>query len=860
MESSALDDLLGIGPQRIYKDKYLNEISFPLGGIGTGSIGLAGNGSLKDFEIFNRPHLGSWFPKTFGIIRVKEQNKNPVCRILEGPKIGPYTPRDGGAYHCNGEGFPHMDSCEFSGEFPFARIKFKSKAIPLDVELEAYNPFIPSDEASSSYPVAILRYHVKNISNNSVAVSIIRSMLNLVGFRLGKNENMIFNATDTIQGKFLNEFREEENIKGIFFTRKEQNRESPDFGSLALTTSNENYNYTPYWPKSYWYAAIEEIWNSVKDSNSLPFRKRDVSNKAEAGALLISENLAPGESKIFSFYITWYFPNFEKYWRNMQFNRTDGKKITWKNYYASQFDDAFDVAVNFVNNEDQLYILTKKFHQALFSSTLPPFIIDAISSGMSILKTATCIRLTSGEFYGWEGTSINHGWCEGTCNHVWNYQQALSFLFPNLQRTIHDLNFAHNFINEDTGAMRFRLQWPPETSEYNQSFDAMISRAVDGQFGMIINFYREWKISGDNQWLEKHWKNIKRSLEYAFEYWDKDKSGVLNGFQANTFDIEFFGPNPLSMCYYLGALKSASIMAEFLGDKLKSIEYERIFEKGKQWIEENLFNGEYYIQKYESKRAKRNQMGIDCLTDQLLGLQLSRIAGLNNFLKANHIKQTLKSIFKYNFRENMIEHVNNARLYAVNDESGILVCTWPNGSKPNIPLPYATEVWIGSEYQFAVHCIMEDLVKEGLKVVKCTRSRYDGCHRNPWDEFECGHHYARAMASYGLLIALSGFKYDKCQGKLSFSPKIHQDNFKCFWALDGVWGTYLQNEKAAKIEILYGKINLKELKLQILEDLSFVIIELNDLKTKIEVRNQLITFPKQIELAEGKNLEIPIIR
>ena len=858
MSSNSRDELLSLGPQKIYMGHYLNEIAFPLGGIGTGSISLTGNGSLKDFEIFNRPNLGSWYPKTFGIIRVKEPDQEPICRILEGPKKAPYTPLDGGAYRCNGGGFPHMDSCEFKGEFPFAWIKFKSEKIPLEIELEAYNPFIPSDEDSSSYPAAILRYHVKNKTNHDIEVSIMWSMLNLVGFRLGKNENMVLNANDTNQGNFLNEFREDQNIRGVFFSHKNEPIDSPDYGSLMLATSNENYSYTPYWPRTFWHAAIDEIWQSFKNSNSLPFRKKDASNKAEAGALMVAEKIAPGETKTFNFYITWYFPNFEKYWKGWQINRSDGRQVIWKNYYASLFDDAFDVAVKLRKNENHYYALTKNFHDSLFSSTLPPYVIDAIASGISILNTATCIRLTNGEFFGWEGTSINHGWCEGTCNHVWNYQQALAFLFPNLQRSIHDLNLTHNFISSESGAMRFRLQWPPENLKFNLNADSMISRAVDAQFGMIINFYREWKISGNTQWLKKHWNNIKRSLEYAFESWDKDKIGVLTGFQGNTFDIEFLGPNPLSMCYYLGALKSASIMADFLNDKTKSLEYEELYEKGRKWIEKNLFNGEYYIQKYDSKRAKKNQMGIGCLSDQLVGLQISCIAGLNNFLEPSHVKQTLKSIFKYNYRENMQDYENNARLYAVNEEAGLLVCTWPNGSKPEVPLPYASEVWIGAEYQFAVHCIMEGLIVEGLKVVQSTRSRYDGFHRNPWDEFECGHHYARSMASYGLLNALSGFSFDKCQEYLSFSPKIHVDNFKCFWALDGVWGVYIQNKGLSKIDIIYGKISLKMIGLMGLEKIDSVDIKINETAISAEIVDNKIQFPKKIEIKAGDSLKILI--
>jgi hypothetical protein len=160
------------------------------------------------------------------------------------------------------------------------------------------------------------------------------------------------------------------------------------------------------------------------------------------------------------------------------------------------------------------------------------------------------------------------------------------------------------------------------------------------------------------------------------------------------------------------------------------------------------------------------------------------------------------------------------------------------------------------EYQFGVHCILEDLIEEGLIVVKSARARFDGYHRNPWDEYECGHHYARNMASYGLLNALSGFSFDRGDGYIGFSPKIFQNKFKCFWALDGVWGVYFQNVELSKIEVLYGKILLKRIKLDIFKDINSVNLKLNEIITTHKVEKCEINFPNWIELSAGNSLEI----
>ncbi len=447
------------------------------------------------------------------------------------------------------------------------------------------------------------------------------------------------------------------------------------------------------------------------------------------------------------------------------------------------------------------------FHDALFSSTLPPHVLDGISANMAILKTPTCIRLTDGTFYGFEGCHPAQGCCEGSCTHVWGYQQALPFLFPALERSMHEANYKFNFLWEDIGALEFRIQLP--LGSPHGSFKA----CADGQFGGVMHAYREWKISGNDSWLRGLWPKVKAALEFAWEEWDEEKTGVLRSFQHNTYDVDFYGPNPMLTCYYLGALKAGAEMARFMGERDRADEYMAIHEKGRAWVDAHLFDGEYYIQECDMAKAGHFQVGPGCLIDQLVGQQLAKLAGLGTFLDGNHVRSALQSIFKYNWKPCMHEHENGARLYAVNDEAATVICTWPKGGRPEIPFPYADEVMNGFEYQFAVHCIQEGMLEEGLAVVKSIRDRFDGYGRNPWNEFECGHHYARSMASYGLLVALSGFEFDKGKGHVGFTPAISPGSFSTFWSLDGAWGTYEQKGKEAKLRVLYGEVDLRSIKI-----------------------------------------------
>jgi hypothetical protein len=212
---------------------------------------------------------------------------------------------------------------------------------------------------------------------------------------------------------------------------------------------------------------------------------------------------------------------------------------------------------------------------------------------------------------------------------------------------------------------------------------------------------------------------------------------------------------------------------------------------------------------------KKYQYGEGCLSDQLLGQWLGMVSGLGRYLPQERIRSALGAIYKYNFRPDFRNFSNVQRTYALADEKGLLLCSWPKGGRPPLPFPYSDEVWTGIEYQVASHLIYEGLVEEGLSVVKAARDRYDGRRRNPWDEVECGHHYARAMSSWGVLLALSGFSYSGPDMKMGFDPKVAAEDFRTVWTAGPGWGTYAQkisDGKAAelKVEVKSGGLTLRE--------------------------------------------------
>jgi uncharacterized protein (DUF608 family) len=337
--------------------------------------------------------------------------------------------------------------------------------------------------------------------------------------------------------------------------------------------------------------------------------------------------------------------------------------------------------------------------------------------------------------------------------------------------------------------------------------------AADGTMGQIIKTYIDWQLLGDRAWLDQIWPRVKKAVEFAWVEggWDGDRDGVMEGVQHNTYDVEFYGPNPMCGVYYLGALRAAEEMARVVGDPAFADECRRLFTSGSKWIDANLFNGEHYVQKIRGIPAEKIakplrsrggaddsehpdfQLGEGCLTDQLIGQYLADIAGLGPLLDPAHIQKTLATIYKYNHRATLVHHDSVERIYALNDEAATLICDYAEGKRPRIPFPYASEAWTGIEYLFATQLIYGGMVREGVQSFEDVRRRFDGERRNPWDEPECGHHYARAMSAWSGIVALSGFRYRGQEKAIVAEPRTHVAAFSSFWSTGTGWGVFRQS-------------------------------------------------------------------
>jgi non-lysosomal glucosylceramidase len=323
-------------------------------------------------------------------------------------------------------------------------------------------------------------------------------------------------------------------------------------------------------------------------------------------------------------------------------------------------------------------------------------------------------------------------------------------------------------------------------------------------------------------------------------------------------------------------------MARGVGDTSSAQTYRSLFEQGSRWIDANLFTGEFYVQKVrgfpknliainlrsemgsENTEAPEYQVGGGCLADQLIGQYLVEVGGMGPLVSAENIRTTLRSIYKYNYRPTLEAHDNVERTYALNDEAAIIVCDYGEAARPAVPFPYYADAWTGQEYLVAALMMNWGMVTEGVKCVENIRSRYDGEKRNPWDEPECGHHYARAMSSWSTVVALSGFLYDGAAAAVVAVPKIPADTFKCFWATGTGWGTYALHQDRGhtvfNLEVLSGTLACRSCELAAPGASASVVHSGKPIASHVERRQErtAVMFSETLHLAANKPLRIEV--
>ena len=690
--------------------------------------------------------------------------------------------------------------------------------VPLEVEICGWSPFEPGNADAASLPVAALEYRFINRSASEVQAVFSWNALNFMAVS-GSRRTASPTAADKPPAVSA--------IPGGFVLSSGSNPEAPqDEAAFAAAVSDPNVKVNHAWFRGGWFDSLTMAWKDIAQGACYDRPPITEGSPSPGGTLFVPLTIAAGGTQTVVLRLSWYAG---------QTSLRVGKDAepapqsgTYRPWYAGKFHDIGEVTTYWHDHYDELRQASERFSDCFYDSTLPPEVIDAVAANLTILKSPTVLRQEDGRLWAWEGCNDRAGCCAGSCTHVWNYAQALPHLFPALERTLRETEFGPS--QDDRGHQQFRSALPIRPVAHD--FHA----AADGQLGGILKVHRDWRIGGDTQWLRGLWPKVKASLDYCIEVWDPGHKGWLEEPHHNTYDIEFWGPDGMCTSFYLAALRAAERMGQALGEDVSR--YTAILQQGLRRTEEELFNGEYFIQKIEWKNLQaknpleissmvgayspeartlleqegpKYQYGTGCLSDGVLGAWLARVSGVGPVLDPQKEASHVKAVHRYNLKRDLTSHANPQRpSYACGREGGLLLCTWPQGGELSLPFVYSNEVWTGIEYQVASHLMLLGMVEEGLEIVRFCRDRYDGRVRNPFNEYECGHWYARAMSSYALLQGLSGARYDAVEKILYLQPSMRGD-FRCFLSTATGYGTVGVKDGQPFLEVKSGAIEVQSI-------------------------------------------------
>ena len=782
----AEQDLFARGTSRVYRAEHLGAIRLSVGGIGTGSIQIDGKARRAAWQIFNNMPQVS-VPGSFFAVRAKAAGGPAVLRALQTEPVG---------------AFAAMKGLRFRGEYPFGWFDFEDANLPVRVSLETFNPLIPLDLRNSAIPCAIYNITVANPGGKPAEVALLAAQQNAAGFTgagairgrafagYGGNVNRVVRAGGAT----------------ILHMTTSKAAGAAGFGDLALAAVDAKATASAAWE------TIAKLAEDLGADGSLSGPAEGgptADGKTIDGALASSFTLSPGAKRTVCFVLAWHFPN-----ARHGHGAWGGKG----NMYANWWPNALRVAREVVRRREELTGQTRRYHQTLYASNLPAWLLDRLSSQLVVIRSQTTFWTKAGYFGGWEGCCRGSGCCHGNCNHVWHYAQAHARLFPKLGRILRE--------------QEFRFQAPSGAIPHRQPAS---HPAFDGQCGGILGAYREHLLSGDGAWLARHWAKVKRAMDYVIATWDRDADGVLAGPQWNTLDGNLGGSTSWLGTLYLASLAAAEKMALLEGDGDAAKRYRRIRRSGSRKQDATLFNGEYYIQIPDARPQQDYHDG--CSIDQVLGQWWAHQLDLGWLYPPGHVRSALGALFRHNFRPRLRGYRQAPRKFVHDDDAGMQMITWPKGPRPSRHILYADEVMSGFEYSAAAAMVQAGLLREGFAVVRAASLRYDGRLRtgltgsdtaswgysgNPFGDDECGKFYARPMSIWSMLLACQGFVYDGPAGAIGFRPVWKPEDHASFFSGAEGWGLFTQKRagrtQTERLDVRYGKLRVRTLLFELPEN------------------------------------------
>jgi non-lysosomal glucosylceramidase len=766
-----------------------SHLAMPLGGIGTGNLTICADGGLRQWQLHNIGNHAGALPGSFFALRVSRwEPPLDELRILQAPPrdstgtplvtddVVPDWQRDLLSRH------PGVARTAFSGTYPIARVRYLDPALPLDVTLEAFNPLVPLDVEASSIPAALFTFRLVNTDDHPLHGTLGATVQNAVGW---DGITPIDGVHALGYGGNINRLLRRDGWTSVVLENASLLDDAPGAGQMVLAADDPRAAALTRWrhPDEFVTFLRSRALASGAPRLALAPGTADPQRHAPHSAsgastpgstwnagLGVLFRLQPGEQRLIRVALTWYFPN-----RYVNFEQFGPDRPEWGssrfwlgNHYAARYADAQDVFARVRRDWLALREATGAWTGTLARSGLDDTAVTHLAAQLATVRSPTCFRTAEGRFFAFEGvlggstlmwSGQYGGSCPLNCTHVWNYAQGLAAVFPELERSMRETEF--EIMQAPAGYVPHRVIVPIYLPQlWGEPIGGPDQPALDGMLGVVLKAYREYRAGAGVDWLRRYWPNLTRLLRHVDRTRNVDGTGMLSGIQPSTHDINLTGHNPFMGTLWLAALRAAETMALLLGDTDAATAYGDTFRQAGKSYDAALFTGEYYVQRLLPGDNPDYQWGDGCLADQLIGQWWAHQLGLGYLLPAEHVRTALAAVVRHNLRRGFCDSQLPHRVFADGDDAGLLMCTWPHGGRPAVSTRYADEVWTGSEYQVAAHCLREGLHHQGSAVLEAVWTRYDGRRRNPFNEIECGDHYARSLAGWSVLQALAGFTHD----------------------------------------------------------------------------------------------------
>jgi non-lysosomal glucosylceramidase len=781
-----------------------------MGGLGCGWFELRQDGQCYDWRIFNnRPvGMGSVFRENphstlFFLIRYQVQGATPRLCLLQIEESHGVAGLEGHEFQYIFPWISGVDSITYEASFPFAKLQYSDKTMPLEVELSAWSPFIPRNAKDSALPAAFFDFRVRSTCGKPVEVSLLASMRNWTGYDVKDKVWANRVVEDPAWGKAF-----EMSCTGM-------NTALESFGSMGIASLHPDSHHYCGWghPHPYYERLLRESFvfsvddtparNEVDPQTGLPWAKHACFSTIGRTVRLAQA----GDELEHTFVVTWDFPNrrcrrltgdepgpvgYLEASEDGPAKTTGAKSHNEGHYYSNFFSSAAEVASYTATNAPRLREETRRFHEAFFASSLPGYALDQINSNLNTFRTSSWFT-RDGNFGILEGLSPARAFAGLSTVDVAMYGGiSTAALFPELERAI--IRSHQRFQNEDGSIVHSILQ---NFREKNPKEASGLRLDLPAQYAYQALRAGLWY--SDHAFLAEIWPSVKDALEYGLRERDQNGDGLpdMAGVMCSYDNFPMYGVAPYVATQWLAAYSAAAATARLLGDSTSEKRYRDLLTAATPVLEEKTWNGSYY-RLYA--HGEKNDEG--CLSDQIIGQWAIRLLDLPTFLDPERVRAALRAILRLNYHP----------------DQGLRNCQWPQDTflhdvDKDCWVDQANTCWSGVELAFASLLIFEGLATEGLEIIRNVDERYRrwGTY---WDHQEFGGHYFRPMSAWSIIPAALGFS--AVNDVVTFDPKITSDDHACrllFVTSDG-YGHFRRDGESISIDVRSGSLRIRKLRIR----------------------------------------------